>query len=297
MNTEKSIEEKQTKINWLNKEITFWRVVAVLFILSGFILPAIYHNGKLQLNEFGDYIGGTTGSLWGLAGLILVYVAFLGQKQQLLYQEIEIALNREELQSTREELKGQKEELAEQNKLNRLRRFEDTFFNFLSMINELANGFEETSEMVYSKIGTGNRKIEERQWITVKGKRCIRDYYHMLNMQLKQNGEAKLIHSKKEITPKAKIRKEFFGKNTQLSSYFNTIYQALNFVDVSEIIDEEGKDFYIGILSAQLSFEEKDMMFHYTSTDVITFYGFRSLLMRFNIYLTGSLTLQDIKNM
>lgn len=32
-----------------------------------------------KASELGDFLGGTVGSLWSLAGLIFVYVAFLGQ--------------------------------------------------------------------------------------------------------------------------------------------------------------------------------------------------------------------------
>lgn len=45
---------------------------------------------KSNLGDLGSFLQGTTGSLWALAGIVLVYIAFLGQQIQILLQEGEI---------------------------------------------------------------------------------------------------------------------------------------------------------------------------------------------------------------
>jgi hypothetical protein len=52
-----------------------------------FLLPDY---GKFAFNEYGDFVGGVVASIWSLAGLMFIYVAFLGQKLQLLLQQLEL---------------------------------------------------------------------------------------------------------------------------------------------------------------------------------------------------------------
>lgn len=110
---EKAVNEENKK---LGRQINQFTKLAWAFIFIGIViaLVGVYSfipdAGKTwKLNELGDFISGTVASLWSLAGLFFIYVAFLGQKQQLLNQQLEIMYNQAELQYTRLELKGQKE--------------------------------------------------------------------------------------------------------------------------------------------------------------------------------------------
>ena len=87
-----------------------WGLVAVGFypLIHGVVA---YLTGSLRgLAELGDFLGGTMASAWTLAGLCFVYVGFLGQKQQLLLQQLELS-------ATRTELEGQKRQLENQFRL------------------------------------------------------------------------------------------------------------------------------------------------------------------------------------
>ena len=46
--------------------------------------------GLEDWGNYGSYLQGTVASLWSLAGTLLIFVAFLAQKQQLLRQQIEL---------------------------------------------------------------------------------------------------------------------------------------------------------------------------------------------------------------
>jgi len=59
-------------------------------------------------------------------------VAFLGQKQQLLYQQIEMIYNKEDLSLTRKEMTNQQKEMQKQNETLELQKFENLFFQLLS---------------------------------------------------------------------------------------------------------------------------------------------------------------------
>lgn len=65
------------------KKDNFLVNIGKAFIVIGF-LPVIHgiKNG-LSLNELGDYIGGSTGSIWALSGIIFVYAAFKSQQDDL----------------------------------------------------------------------------------------------------------------------------------------------------------------------------------------------------------------------
>jgi len=117
MKRELKIEDKITikkeRIKALSTKIKAYTqltwVLVVLGALAFIFGMSHFQMGKAETfynyNLIGDFYSGTVGSIWSLAGLFLIYVAFLGQKQQLLYQEIELLYNQEELKLTRLEFK------------------------------------------------------------------------------------------------------------------------------------------------------------------------------------------------
>ncbi len=66
---------------------------------------------------FGTFSGGIIAALWSLAGIILIFVAFLGQQIQIIQQGLELEYMRREYSNTTEMLKMQKEEMKKQNQL------------------------------------------------------------------------------------------------------------------------------------------------------------------------------------
>jgi len=92
-----SNETKKTSVHAdlakLEGQIIFNKWVAWILVGLGGIAAGwglwIFRNdlsSKTDLSSIGSYFQGAVGSLWALAGLMFIYVAFLGQKQQLLLQ-------------------------------------------------------------------------------------------------------------------------------------------------------------------------------------------------------------------
>lgn len=112
-----------------------WLKVLVL----GFLL--LSWKKILDLNKLGVFLSGTLASVWSLSGLFFIYVAFLGQKKQLLLQQIELLNSQLEVMYTQSELKGQKEAMNIQNQLITQQQFENTFFklmeNHISMVDTM----------------------------------------------------------------------------------------------------------------------------------------------------------------
>ena len=148
------IEKREENINkelesLANRIVDFTRW-AWIFVILGFAI-AIFStilflcqdagNG-FTLNLLGDFMAGTVASVWSLAGLFFIYVAFLGQKQQLLNQQLEIMYSQLEVKYTRLELSGQREEMIEQNQTLKQQKFENTFFQLLSLFNSIVNSLD-----------------------------------------------------------------------------------------------------------------------------------------------------------
>ena len=70
------------------------------------------------LGVVGEFLGGTVGSIWALAGVILFFLALIYQKRELALQRIELHENRKIMQS--------------QSRTIAIQQFENTFFQLLN---------------------------------------------------------------------------------------------------------------------------------------------------------------------
>lgn len=88
--------ELQLLVTQIEKYTTWaWRFVwfgAFVAVISTIFYLCNNTETGFGLNLLGDFMSGTVASIWSLAGLFFIYVAFLGQKQQLLNQQLEIML-------------------------------------------------------------------------------------------------------------------------------------------------------------------------------------------------------------
>ena len=82
---------------------------------------------------------GVFGDKFGAVNSLFSGLAFAGLIITLLFQKEELKLQRDELSETRKELNAQKLEFQEQNKTMKRQRFENTFFNMLSLQNEIVS--------------------------------------------------------------------------------------------------------------------------------------------------------------
>lgn len=80
---------------------------------------------------------GIFGDSSGAINALFSALAFAGVIFAIILQKKELGLQREELEQTREELKGQKEEFIQQNETLRRQRFENTFFQMMSLQQEI----------------------------------------------------------------------------------------------------------------------------------------------------------------
>lgn len=246
------IETELTSLETKIKRYTNW---AWGFVWTGIVLSVfsvIFYVCKndekgFGLNLLGDFLGGSVASVWALAGLFLIYVAFLGQKQSLLNQQLEIMYSQLEVKYTRLELAGQKQEMILQNQTLLNQKFENTFFQLLTLFNGILNSLDLREKGSNIIIATG------------------RDCFESFNDSLKQICR-KVVSSDGGHPAQPTIVQSlraynavYDANNADLSHYFRTIYHIFKFIDDSNI---DNKKRYSSIARAQLSSFEQVILFY-----------------------------------
>ena len=190
---------------------------------------------------------GTFGDKFGAVNALFSGLAFAGLIVTLLYQKEELKLQREELAQTREELKGQREEFEEQNKTMKRQRFENTFFNMLSLQQEIThnlsyeNPIQDEAELMRYDVKQRiykNRAVFEGLYtnaiIDYDGSRCYGGIINKL-----------AIHG---CAAYSLVRGLSF-----LDHYFRHLYRIFKYVDTSDSISEDERYEYACIVRSQLS--------------------------------------------
>ena len=199
---------------------------------------------------------GTFGDKFGAVNALFSGLAFAGLIVTLLYQKEELKLQREELAQTREELKGQREEFEEQNKTMKRQRFENTFFNMLSLQQEIThnlsyeNPIQDEAELMRYDVKQRiykNRAVFEGLYtnaiIDYDGSRCYGGIINKL-----------AIHG---CAAYSLVRGLSF-----LDHYFRHLYRIFKYVDTSDSISEDERYEYACIVRSQLSDYELVMLFY-----------------------------------
>ena len=235
-------EEKiENEISSVEAKISFYRnfawflIWAGLFIgIAGFVIHTLGLNWNLSL--YGDYVGGVVASTWSLAGLFIIYVAFLGQKQQLIQQKLELKYNQFEVRATRKELEAQKGQMIEQNKTLKQQRFENTFFQILNLHHQIINSTE-----------VKNKEYSHRG----------RDSFKFIYESFKKHMENKI---KSDFGFVIDTYLRYYNKNqSELAHYFRNLYHIIKLIKNSDI---EDKQRYASIVRAQLSTHESLLLFY-----------------------------------
>jgi len=257
-----SLESKQIRIE---RWIKFFGVFCFLFVIAGLLFGAhgvrwFELNSAEGLESLGNFSGGAVAAFWSLAGVILIFIAFLGQKLELLYQKEELRLNRQELKDTREVLNEQKKEFELQNQTLLNQNFQNLFFQLLRNHADIIHHID---------LGTGNTKIS--------GRDCFKEMYG--NFKNSFNRLTQEYNSELE-----KIEKAYslcFDKyRIDLSHYFRNLYNVVKLIDRSDISNED-KRMYMNTLKAQLSTYELALLFY----NCLSSYGskrFKPLVEKYN---------------
>ncbi len=242
-----------------------------------------------KISQFGDAIGGIVGSIWSLAGVILFYVALTEQRKDIqinreaLNTQIE-ALNKqiEEFELQRHELEETREVFKEQSETLRIQRFENTFFQLISLHHDLVD------KLKFSKSG----KSFERREMLIEACDDLNSAIFFENSTVGRNlyGEAIRKPNVAENKDEARSRigaayHNFYFKNYKqtLSHYFRNVYHIFKFIYKSDLIHNEKKQFYASLMRAQLSSEEQFLILYNSLMTDLGYPNFLFLIKEFEI--------------
>lgn len=223
MNNKKTNEEE--KFKWWYYLI--FPIVVIVWALT-FSLYFIINESD-ERGQFGDMFGAVNALFSGLA--------FAGLIITLILQKKELTLQRKELSQTRDEFK-------EQNKTMKLQRFENTFFNLLTMLEHITDNLECKFEHEASG--------EEKKY---RGREVFDVLYQ---------GEIGFEDGIKKYLKNRKVEDLFKYDNFKiLNHYFKVLKGVLKYIDESNLLKNDERYQYAVILRNTLSDNELYLIFYY----------------------------------
>lgn len=231
-----------------------------------------------KYNELGDFIGGITAPFLSVVALLLLYLTYKSQK--------------EELSETRGILNKQTETLTRQ-------QFETTFFNMLNLHHDIVKSidlFRKTPTLHELRQEAAGR-IAESPKETVYGRDCFRTFYEGYTNEYKKTRQEMHISGKSLYKDIINTAYENYYKRHQsdLGHYFRNLYHVFKLIKRSEI---DNKKEYASLVRAQLSSHELLMLFYNSLSDQGE--KFKPLIEEFHILKgmpEGNLIEKDHKNL
>lgn len=212
-----------------------WIVVAIVGVLALWVLNWWGISKFIEPNK-----QGTFGDMFGAVNALFSGLAFAGLIITLLYQKEELKLQREELKETRKELKGQREEFEEQNKTMKRQRFENTFFNMLSLQQEIvANLSVESKEVKRGEVVIKN----------YKGREVFEKIYEGINVYVLY--ELQGIGIKEIVDGNIENNNEYKELISRFDHYFRHLYHIFKYINESDLIEDKERYEYASIVRSQ----------------------------------------------
>ncbi|ADC52102.1 hypothetical protein BpOF4_20534 (plasmid) [Alkalihalophilus pseudofirmus OF4] len=187
-------------------------------MVVGFILVYFLEISFVDLAPYGDFISGSTIPFFTIITILYIIRTINLQKKQIILQQTEVTLLREEIESA-------KTALQEQSKTTRMQRFESTFFTLIEELKKTINNLEIANKArIY------------------KGKKCLEIMQERLHDKMEATVESKLSDKEsfeKELNNKFKNSTILFygdiaekcylelDKTDEYSYFLNNVQQTL----------------------------------------------------------------------
>lgn len=278
-NAMNDVENKADKQE-VKKTNTFWPITiailicVTLLVLAPFIAKwyAFFFLRK-DISSLAD--SGIFGDSFGFANALISAGAFAGvivsmylQRKDLELQRKSLEVQQKELKQNTQELALQREEFKEQNKTLKLQRFENTFFNMLSLQQEITNNIKYSyNETDYTPYQLEELNMTENKRIFISGREV---FEHLYNLEL--------IPTIKEEGLSGFITMQSLNL---FDHYFLHVYRIMKFVDETNLLDDETEKYsYISTLRATLSRYELIFLFY----NELSFPSFKKLIEEYSLF-------------
>jgi hypothetical protein len=194
-----------------DKEYWIW-IIGSLFVI---LILGLWYYTYCELKGLDANDRGTFGDMFGSVNAIYSGLAFAG----IIFT---ILLQRKELRYQREELKETRQEFITQNKTLKAQRFENIFFNLVSLHNQIVNDID------YDKRVQRSFNPGDSETVIVKGRDVFRDRFNNLHSSLKESTDFNETYL------------EFYEKRkTDFGHYFRNLYRIIKMVHQTEFIASE----------------------------------------------------------
>ena len=269
--------------NWLKQICDWWSIikisltwlviaiaVGIVLYIWGVLMFPDFVSKVDQRGQWGDSFGVVVAFFSGLGFIALIWTirqsnkqhreVLANQQRELSLQRKELELQRKELTHTREEIKGQKEQLAAQNKTLRHQNFESSFFQLLSLYNNIIDAMEISASHSHASKRDSFRLIhhELRYSNNLSGETLEQTYSYISEREWDSAEEEKQFMLK-IINERHYL---FFAKYQALvGHYLRHLYNMVKFVEEKDFLTYEEKKRYTNLIRAQLSSYELALLF------------------------------------
>ena len=229
--------------------------VGAVFLFTTSIDPNLPLDQE-KLTRYGEIIGGIVGPIWALAGVVYFYQGMKEQRKTIGLMQDQLELQREA------NLVSQ-----ESQQVLRVQKFETTFFNLISSLNEVVKDLD---------IHDADKTYQGR------------DFFGYLDDKIES------IESEEYSDFINKYRENIHEVHqADIQHYVQLLYQLLKFVDRSSF-DQETKEGYIDIVRAPISILEASIIFYEMATHIDS-HKLTYLVMKYKL-LKNKLNIEDIKH-
>ena len=245
--------------------------ISILICLDIWVIGAILTHvwAVVFFNEVaeGDSNKALFGDSFGAVNALISAFAFAGMLVAFFLQRYELRLQRKELQLTRDEMKDQTKQFEEQNKTLRIQRFENTFFNMMSLQQQIVSELKYATKQIVELKTTTSK--EERGYSTqetpIEMEITGRNLFSWAFLKMPHTVRIGAEPFPKETGMKAVLTKygmkEYVNQKsaTLFDHYFRHLYTILKFIDKydlpndNRILTDEELYGYAKILRATLS--------------------------------------------
>jgi hypothetical protein len=184
-----------------------------------------------DLGNYGSYLQGTVASMWALAGVLIIFVAFLVQAQQL---------------------NDQRKQFTAQNDAIKRQNFENRFFQLVNFHHKLVNDMAFEGEAGRECFRKWRDKLADiRTWLLDKE---VKAGFAPASVPLPSGERNRSIEAYNQL---------YSAHQGTLGHYFRNLYHIIKFVNVSKDIPEQEKRDYTNLVSVQLSSCELALLFYH----------------------------------
>lgn len=259
------------------------------------------------LGPFGDFFGGMLNPILTFCSFMALLMTIILQQRELKLSREQVAISVKELGETRKATEISSKALTEQAKSLKIQNFENTFFNMITLHNEIVNNIKIEEHLLdYSSTKTNQKSTKDSSKYEILtnfnsvikaypsknmiiGREAIENICKGIDSFIKDRNLEIITNKSYPHIDNTFYKIHSLNQNREptlvydlihecysniIGHYFGNIYQILKFISTSEIIDKRK---YSDLFRAQFSAQELKLLFYHCTGSIGS--------IRFKIYI------------